>query len=255
MGKLLKLLTICCMFVFVIIQNVSAGSMGSQESTRNYLKNGEFTLQLGGFWRNAGAEQFIGIQDLIGDRFTVTNGSDFNGLFGVGYFLNAKNYARVNTALGLNWFYLPRTAVSGTVIQEDLFPNLLYQYNITNYPLYVVAKAMIDTLSPGRQITLNAGIGPNFMRMSRFSETSITQTLAFSSEPQAFFSSKTVTNFSATAGVGILLKHVFGDAPLACGYQFFYLGEGRFNIANDQLINTLKTGQMYANAAVCSIHI
>jgi hypothetical protein len=176
-------------------------------------------------------------------------------LFGVGYFLNTKTYKRVNTQLGLNGFYLPKTAVSGTVIQEDLFPNLTYQYNTTSYPLYVVAKGLVDTLHPDRQLTFNVGIGPNFMRMSDFSEASITRTLAFSSVPQSLFSAKTVTNFSATAGVGILLGNVFGSAPLECGYQFFYLGEGRFNIANDQIMNTLKTGQMYANAAVCSIHI
>ncbi len=229
--------------------------MTHTESAIHSLKDGQMTIQLGGYWRSPGSEQFIHIQDLISDRLTVTNGTDFNGLFGVGYFLNGKDYGQLHTQFGLNWFFLPRTEVSGTVLQENSFSNFSYSYNLIQYPLYVVGKSMIDTPLQGHHVTLDVGLGPNFMKATRFSETALTQTLAFTPVPGQLFSDKTTVNFSVTAGAGIRFDHVFGDAPLECGYRFFYLGQGQFNIANNQVINTLKTGQIYANAAICSIYI
>jgi len=70
-----------------------------------------------------------------------------------------------------------------------------------------------------------------------------------------FFVNKTTTEFSATAGASLNFDHVFGDAPLECGYRFFYLGQGSFNVINDQVKNTLKTGTVYANAVMCSVVI
>ena len=31
-------------------------------------------------------------------------------------------------------------------------------------------------------------------------------------------------------GLGIKLNQVFGEAPLKCGYHFFYLGQDKFNV-------------------------
>lgn len=73
--------------------------------------------------------------------------------------------------------------------------------------------------------------------------------------PDNIFSSHTSTTFSATAGFGVKINQIFGPAPLECGYRFFYLGQGNFNKASNQVLNTLKTGSNYANAIICSMTI
>lgn len=227
-----------------------------QSASMNFLKKGHLTLQLGGFISHQGSTQDININQLIGDRFIASSGTKNNGLFGVGYFVDSEAQKRFNLSLGLNWFYLPRTSVSGTVLQEHLYENLTYSYNITNYPLYFAAKSKINLNTPDQSVTFNLGIGPNFMKTSNFKEESIRVPGAnYYSLPDTIFSGKTTTTFSATAGVGFQVARVFGDAPLECGYQFFYLGQGSQSIINDQVFNSLKTGQVYANALMCSVII
>ncbi len=62
--------------------------------------------------------------------------------------------------------------------------------------------------------------------------------------PDAIFSSHTTTTFTATMGAGIKINHLFGEAPLECGYRFFYLGQGHFNAATSQVLNNLSTGSV-----------
>ncbi len=229
------------------------GSAASSEDYLNYLKQGQFTLQLGVYARNESSEQYIHIDGMAGDRFTVSESNPRNGLVGVGYFVDAGEYGRFALSYGLNWFYLPKTRTAGIVLQENEFANLSYAYNVTQYPLYAIAKSTISTAFPNKTLTLNAGIGPNFMHTSDFKQQSIPTESNFISLPNQIFSGKTTTVFSATAGAGIQVAEFFGKAPLACGYQFFYLGQGQFNVLNNQVQNTLKTGQLYANAVMCSI--
>jgi hypothetical protein len=217
-----------------------------------FLKQGHLLLELGGHWRTAATSQFININGLIGDRFTVTNGQNGNGLVGVGYFIDGKDKERLKMSYGINWFYLPKTSVSGTVVQEDLFENLSYSYNITNYPLYAVAKSTLKTSSPNYNVTLNAGIGPNFMALGQFKENSISGSNVVSL-PDQIFSGKKSAVFSATAGLGFQLANILGKMPIECGYQFFYLGQGSMSVINEQVQNTLKTGTLYANAVMCSL--
>lgn len=217
-----------------------------------FLKAGHLLLQLGGYWRTAASAQFININDLVGDRFTVNNNQYGNGLVGLGYFIDGKEKDRFKISYGVNGFYLPKTSVSGTVVQENLFENLSYSYNITNYPLYAVAKSTIKTSFSDRNLTVNAGIGPNFMSIGQFKEASIFGDNILTL-PDQIFSGKTTTTFSATAGVGFQLASFLGKLPLECGYQFFYLGQGSLNVINSQVQNTLKTGTLYANGVMCSI--
>ena len=193
-----------------------------------------FLLQLGGYWRTQADNQFIQIDGVVGDYFKVNGGAQSNGLVGVGYFLDAKPQSRFKMSYGVNWFYLPKTQVKGAVFQENLFENLTYAYNVTQYPLYGIAKSTIMTAYPDRYLTLNVGIGPNFMTTSQFQEHSIPDEF-FVALPNQLFSGKTTTLFTATAGVGIQVDHFFGKAPLECGYQFFYLGNGKFNVLNPRL--------------------
>lgn len=218
-----------------------------------FLKQGHIVGQLGGFWSIQGKTQHVDINSLIGDNFTISSKHPNNVLLGIGYLINGKDRSSFNgdskLSYGLNFFYLPKTGVSGTVVQENLFSNLSYGYNISHYPLYAVAKSTINLNAQPIALTIDAGIGPNFMRLSQFHETSLDGITI----PEAIFSSRTNTVFSATAGLGIKFNHLFGERPLECGYRFFYLGQGSFNIINNQVTTALNTGNVYANALVCSV--
>lgn len=215
------------------------------------LKHGHAVLQLGGYWNIAGTQQHTNIDDLIGDEFTITHSNGGNGLVGLGYLIDGQERARFKMAYGVNAFYLAKTRVAGQVIQENLFANLAYQYKVTHYPVYAVAKSIIQTGFPNQSLTLDAGIGPNFMQTNGFKESSLDGITI----PDNIFSSRTTTTFSATIGAGIRLNQVFGQAPLECGYRFFYLGQGHFNKKTSQVVNTLNTGADYANAVMCSITV
>lgn len=214
------------------------------------LKHGHSVFQLGNYWSQQGKQQHIDIQGLVGDEYLVTNNHSNNGLVGLGYFVDGNELNLFKMSYGINAFYLAKSSVTGEIVQENLFTNLSYHYNITHYPVYVVAKSTIPTKSPKYGLTIDAGIGPNFINTNGYTEGSLDGGVTI---PDSFFSGHTSTTFSATAGLGIKLNHVFGEAPLECGYRFFYLGEGNFNARTNQLLNTLHTGNIYANAVSCSI--
>lgn len=215
------------------------------------LKHGHAVLQLGGYWSIQGSQQHIDIQDLVGDEFTVTQHNGSNGSVGLGYFIDGQEKERLKMVYGINAFYLAKTGVKGNVIQENLFTNLAYQYKVTHYPVYAMAKSIIKTKSPKHALTLDVGIGPNFMSASGFKESSLDGITI----PDNIFSGDTTTTFTATIGAGLRFNQFFGRAPLECGYRFFYLGEGHFNKATQQVVNTLNTGAAYANALMCSIAV
>ncbi|CEK11489.1 Uncharacterised protein [Legionella hackeliae] len=43
-------------------------------------------------------------------------------------------------------FYLGRTKVQEDIIQEEIFTNLSYKYNVQNVPVYAAFKAPINTI-------------------------------------------------------------------------------------------------------------
>lgn len=210
------------------------------------------SIQLGGFIENQGKSQNININGLIGDHFSVSNPNGSNGLVGIGYYLNGQETNRFDLSYGVNAFYLAKTSVNGLVTQEQLFTNLSYYYSTTNYPIYFGVKALIkNEMSSKYNITLDVGIGPNIIKTSSVNETSLDGITI----PDKTYSGRTTATFSAMAGTGIRMNNVFGRAPLECGYRFFYLGQGSFNKLNNQLINTLSTGNSYANALLCTLTI
>lgn len=216
------------------------------------LKHGHTVFQAGGYWSQQGKAQHIDIDGLIGDEFTLNKRDSSNGLVGLGYYIDGPNSSRVQFSYGVNFFYLPKTSVSGTVFQENLFPNLSYAYNLTHYPVYAAVKAKKGLSIPNLSLTVDAGIGPNFMRAGGFSEHSLDGGITI---PDNAFSGHTSTTFSATVGVGLQLANMFGEMPLECGYRFFYLGLGRLSKNTDQIINNLHTGSSYANAVLCAVRI
>lgn len=229
-------------------------NQSKSQKVQGLLKKGHLALQLGGYWRTNASPQFIHIDGLVGDKFTVNNSYNANGLFGVGYYLDGKSYDRFDLSYGLNWYYLPKTSVAGNVLQEDLYPNLSYAYHVTQYPLYAVAKSTLAMPVSGVRGTMNVGIGPNFMTTSRFSEQS-NLSGSVVAVPDDIFAGKTTTTFSVTAGAGLQWDNFMNTLPLACGYQFYYLGQGGFSVTNNQVQNALKTGTLYANAVTCAVFI
>lgn len=239
----------------LLIDSAVAGSMGAQPmmnptaSFFTYLKSGHFSPQLGFVDVSQGQAQHINMQTLIGDDFTVTNKHDQNVLLGLAYLIDGADHGQFHLSYGVDIFYLPKTTVHGNVVQEQLYTNLSYQYGVSHVPIYALAKTDVgfnDSLS----FTADVGIGPNIMQTSHFSEASLDGITV----PDRIFSGKTNVAFSATAGVGVKINHVFGSSlPLECGYRFFYLGQGHFNVVNTQVLNALRTGSGYANALVFSV--
>lgn len=238
--KLKKFLLIC-----TLLSAHTAFATPKTAFDLNALKQGETLLQLGGFWINQGRAQHINIQSLVGSQYTLDSKQQSNGLVGLGYFIHGLDSTHYQLAYGLNIFYLAPTTINGYIRQEQLYQNLSYNYTIQHLPLYLAAKTNIETKLNNYQFTLDAGIGPNFMRLHDYQETPLNSTTIASNT----FSAHNSTEFSVTAGIGIRAI----EAPLECGYRFFYLGAGQLTRNNNLLNNSLKTGSAFANAIVCSV--
>lgn len=211
---------------------------------------GYWVFQLGGFKSSQGEAQFVGIDGLIGNEYTVSQHHDYNILLGVGYYRNGIKKRHVSLAYGINMFYLPATEVKGNVIQEQLFNNLNYRYEIDHVPIYAAVKANLFNCKQ-HALTFDLGIGPSLMIAHQYREHSLD---GITTPDNAFLSSTRIV-FSATAGVGIKMNKVFGQIPLECGYRFFYLGQGQLNKRTNQLLNHMTTGKAYANAVLCAVNI
>ncbi len=214
-------------------------------------RHGHTVVQLGGYWGAAGDEQNISVRYLRGNHYTTNNNNSRNGLFGLGYYLDGIDKNRFLLDYGINGFFLAKTHVSGQIVQEQLFTNLAYSYAIQHIPLFFGAKALVKNKSNRYNISFDAGIGPNFMQVNHYQETPLNN-FTF---PDNGFSTHTQVTFAAMAGIGLRLNHVFGNAPLECGYRFFYLGKGSLHMSNNQLLTTLKTGNAFGNALLCSITV
>ncbi|MFI4919109.1 MAG: hypothetical protein ACHP65_06100 [Legionellales bacterium] len=215
-------------------------------------KNAQIPIQFGVFASRQGKSQDINMVDLIGDHFAVHKDNNINGLVGLGYYVNGYDSKYYELAVGVNAYYLAQQSVRGTVTQEQLFTNLAYGYAVTNYPIYLAAKAALKNASDNYNVTLDLGLGPNIVHTSNFGETSIDGGVTL---PDMAFSGRTRTAFSATAGMGLRLNNVFRNMPLECGYRFFYLGAGGFNTINSQILSDFKAGNAYANALICSVTV
>lgn len=233
-----------------------AGASATPDSPEQFnlpsFKQGHVVFEAGGFWSHQGKAQHIDIDGAVGDDFTLNKHHGSNGLVGLGYFIDGQNFDPLQLSYGINFFYLPKTSVTGTVVQEDLFTNLSYSYHLTHYPVYAIAKAKMNLPVHKLLLTVDAGIGPNFINAKGFSEHSLDGGITI---PDNAFSNHTSTTFSATAGVGLQLAQVFGEMPVECGYRYFYLGQGRLSKNTDQIPNKLHTGHAYANAVLCAVHI
>lgn len=213
---------------------------------------GEPVLQLGWYIAKQGKSQHIGIQDLIGDDFSVRKSYGQNFLIGAGYFFDCWDTSQMRLQCGINAFYLAPTRVSGHVKQEDLFTNLSYHYSRTNYPIYFATKALVPVCGC-YDLTLDLGIGPNIISTGKFKEKSIDG--GITNPDKHLFSGNETTVFSAEAGLGFRMENVCECCSLELDYRFFYLGEGKLKRINNQVKNTLHTGNSYAHAIFISVSL
>lgn len=211
--------------------------------------SGHPSVEVGGFLSHTGRNQWVGINGSRGNDYTVNHTQQGNGLIGAGYYLDWKEQDLFDWCYGLNVFYLPKVSVSGEIFQERLFSNLAYQYSMTQLPIYVATKATLKKPLKNYLLTFDLGMGPNIIKTLNYQETVIN---TINLKDNALLGHQTVA-FSAMLGIGIKRDHAIGDAPLECGYRFFYLGQGSLRKSNNQVLNDLKTGQGYANALLCSI--
>lgn len=216
------------------------------------LKAGHFNAQVGGFVSSQGKTQNIYIQGLLGDQYRVTKHNDGNALFGLGYMLDGPKRDAFNLSYGVNAFYFLNSKVQGTITQEFLYTNLAYHYSMSHLPVYAAVKANMNNHSDKYAVTLDAGIGPNFMTGSNYNDWSIDNGETY---PDHAFKGRSNTSFSAMGGIGIKVNNVLGHYPLEIGYRFFYLGDGGLKRRSDQLLNTLKTGTDYAQALMFTVTI
>lgn len=214
------------------------------------LKGGHVMMEAGVFNNSQGKSQNIYIRDLLGDRFSVSRHHDTSGLFGIGYLLNGPTYSLFHLSYGINAFYLPKTSVKGTITQEFLYTNLAYRYGVSHVPIYATLRATSPHHSDQYALTFDAGVGPNMNMGTGYRDHSIDNGITF---PDHAFLNRTRTTLSGMAGVGLQFNHVIGNAPVEVGYRFFYLGDGRLHRRTSDLLNTLKTGESYANALVFKV--
>ncbi|GEM_PF-1841022 len=223
--------------------------IGSPKKSEDFSSS--FSISAGGFYSSLGHQQTINIQHVIGEEYTKTSTHNGNALIGLSYDVEVPEYNPENLKIryGVKANYFGKTSVKGDILQEKLFKNLSYSFNVENIPVYATIKAIYDIPNHDYGITADAGIGPNFMKTSGYNET-IIYADSLRDNP---FSGQTTTTFSATFGIGLQMKHLLEQYPLECGYHFYYLGEGKFQVNSSQILNQLNTGQIYANALTCSI--
>ena len=226
--------------------------MVSLQALSSSLPHGQLVIQGGGFYSKPGKSQHINIQTLIGDQYTVSNHNESNGLFGLSYLVSGPNLGNALMSYGVSGFYFPKIKVHGDIIQENMFANLGYSYGITQVPIYATAKAVLMNHADRFGLTVDTGIGANLNQTTTLNTWPINGSNAV---PDAAFSDRSHVAFSAMAGVGFRINHVLGQIPLDCGYRYFYLGKGNFYKRSDAWLNTLSTGDNYAQAIICSVTV
>lgn len=246
-SKGMKLISLAsCLFSTSIAM---AGDMGAAPIAPYH---GELSFSAGYYNAEVGRSQHINIVDLVGNNYRVNKKNDDSYLIGLGYLVNGGDYSWLNMAYGVKAFYLGQTRVRGIIEQEDFFTNLSYRYNLSHIPIYAMARAMISPGSKSYALTLDAGIGPNLLTTTSYDERSLDGGITI---PDHAFSGHIRTKFSATAGVGVKFTNLINAAALEIGYRFFYLGRGDLQPRTTQILGSLKTKDIYANAIVVTLSI
>ncbi|MCH9756549.1 MAG: hypothetical protein K0U37_05095 [Gammaproteobacteria bacterium] len=201
-------------------------------------------LHIGGFFSHQGVEQHINLNGLVGNDYSPTRRNSGNVIVGVGLLRPGTSYKTVDFEYGVQLYYLSGTTTSGVISIENVLPNLSYSYTTTFLPLYANVKANIETQFDKTKLTLDVGVGPDFMTLTRYREAPRTAATI----PNSFYSRQTKTQFATLFGVGLKSDKFADGGSLEIAYKFFYLGQSKFTPNNNQVLNSLNTGSVFANA-------
>lgn len=217
------------------------------------LTPSEIPFSVGGFLSQQGVKQNINFETRVSDEYFVNNNNNFNYLLGLGYYIETFCDDFKWLGVGLNIFYLAETTVKGDIAVGKAAKTLGYQYKVTNVPIYLMAKAVINTGLINYSIYVDGGVGPNNMQLRNYKEYSLDGGIT---RPRESFRTYTSHIVSATVGVGIRLNELLDNKYVDLTYRFFYLGNGRLARNNGQILNNLKSGTKqtnYANAIILSL--
>jgi len=217
-----------------------------QSSFAFYHKNGHFSAELGPYYVHQAHFQHINIEGLIGNDFQPDyDKSDL--IVGLGYYLQGLETDKLIINYGINGYYFTLHP-TGTVVQEGVYSNLSYAYDIRNLPIYAAAQF---ELHPHNSISylIDAGLGINFLAIEHYQEHSLDNGLT---QPDNAFYGLSKKAWSSSVGFGFKLNSL-KDFPIEFKYRFFYLGQSNFRKTNPQVINKLQTGRLYAHAITASV--
>ncbi|MFO2970990.1 hypothetical protein SCO12_05915 [Legionella pneumophila serogroup 10] len=214
------------------------------------IPKGQAVLELGGASISKAPTQLIAIgEGSLGNIHRVYHSQDLRFLAGLGYFFDVLTYKPLSFGLGPQIYYLKQHNTQGVIDIERAFPNLSYQYQTQNTPLYAAVKAKWAGQDEVSSLVLNAGIGPNFIKTKNYYEHSLDDGITI---PNQAFAGQSRTRFSAMAGLGLQFKTPHKTLAFEVGYKYFYLGEGTLN-PRPGFLNQLTTGHQSTHALTLSL--
>ncbi|MDF1677465.1 MAG: hypothetical protein P1U32_02080 [Legionellaceae bacterium] len=219
-------------------------------SLKRLQKDTAWQLHIGGFVSSQGINQHVNITGLVGNEYSPSKKNGGNVIVGAGFLRPAGTYETFDVEYGVQIYYLPSVTAGGNIAIENVLPNLAYKYSMSFLPLYANLKLNINTEFEKTKVTLDFGIGPDFMRLNSYREIALTNATI----PNDFYSSQSQTQFATLFGVG-LKSDKFNNATLELAYRFFYLGNGHFSPNNNLVLTRFKTGPIYANAVTLSARV
>lgn len=208
-------------------------------------------LTVGGASVHQGAEQLINIQNSLGNTYIFNKTSDHVAMIGFSWLRQGLIKAPFDVGFGVSAYYFAPAEVDGTIYLERNFPNLSFQYEVKNIPLYVASKIVIPNKAGLPSAVIDLGVGANFITTRNYLERSIDGGISI---PSQSFSGKSSVKSSAMAGIGIRLNRFIKNVCLEFGYKYFYLNTGDFNPA-DQILTNLSTKQMNAHVLALTLMI
>ncbi len=229
----------------------TAGEISDMLSFQRLKEDTSWLLHIGGFISSQGIRQHINLSGLVGNEYYPTQKHSGNVIVGTGFLLPGISNDTVGIEYGVQLYYLPKVTSAGSISIENVLPNLTYKYGVAFLPLYANAKLNIATKYDKTKVTMDFGIGPDFMTMTGYSERPLTTATI----PNNFYSRQSQTQLSALFGVGIRSAQIPGGGALEVGYRLFYLGRGNFSPNNSQVLTNFDTGPIYANAVTLTMRV
>lgn len=245
-----KKTSIKLLYFIALLQISSAGYTYQENQLLPQVDNGHLIFQAGGFRSVVGKKNVFHIDDSTITFLARNEGNNnANALIGLGFYVNTQNYGQCEFSFGVNPFYLAKVTVTGTISENNSPPSLAYEYDVTNLPVYFMLKAITHKFSESCPLSVDAGIGPNFMHVYRYNEYSLD---GITIDTPTFYGKAVVTP-SATLGVGLEFQDIIESASIGIGYRLFLFGKGKLYPNNTEILESLTTGEHYSNAIVVSI--